>query len=436
MEFLFIGFLFTIFVTFALALFFRRVVPTNEVHIIQSGKNTTSYGKDSGHGNVYYQWPSWLPRLGITSIQMPTAVFPVNLKDYEAYDNGRLPFAVDVTAFFRISDSNIAAQRVSSFSELVSQLTTVVQGSIRSVLGRHEIEEIMHGRATFGEAFTNEVNEQLANWGVVTVKNIELMDIRDGDHGHAIENIMAKKKSEIESQSRQEVAKNKRAAEVAEIEAKREVDLQAQQAKQAVGLRTVEAEREVELSKQQATQQIKETEKVTKEKEMAVIQVAEVKKAEITREINLVKADQERQQTVIAAEAQLEKEKRQAEGTEAQGVAEAAAEKAKQLAPVEAQIVLAKEIGTNTGYQQYLITLRRVEAEQIIGVEQAKALDKADIKIIANTGSAPDGIKSVSELFSSKGGTQIGAMLEGMMNTETGKAALKTLGVNSNGALQ
>lgn len=29
-----------------IALFLRRVVPTNEVHIVQSGKSTVSYGKD------------------------------------------------------------------------------------------------------------------------------------------------------------------------------------------------------------------------------------------------------------------------------------------------------------------------------------------------------------------------------------------------------
>jgi flotillin len=36
-------------------------VPTNEVHIVQSSKKTTSYGKDTGHGNTYYEWPTWLP---------------------------------------------------------------------------------------------------------------------------------------------------------------------------------------------------------------------------------------------------------------------------------------------------------------------------------------------------------------------------------------
>lgn len=39
----------------------RSVVSTNDVHIVQRGKRTVSYGKDQADGNVYYAWPSWLP---------------------------------------------------------------------------------------------------------------------------------------------------------------------------------------------------------------------------------------------------------------------------------------------------------------------------------------------------------------------------------------
>ena len=39
----------------------RRVVPTNEVHIIQRGSETISYGKGSkeNRGNVYYEFPAY-----------------------------------------------------------------------------------------------------------------------------------------------------------------------------------------------------------------------------------------------------------------------------------------------------------------------------------------------------------------------------------------
>lgn len=424
------------FVTVLAALFLRRVVSTNEVHIVQSSKKTTSYGKDTGHGNTYYEWPSWLPFLGITKIVLPVSVFDLDLNSYEAYDKGRLPFVVDVKAFFRITDSDVAAQRVSSFEELHNQLKAVVQGAVRVILASSDIEEIMQGRSRFGTEFTKEVDEQLASWGVSTVKNIELMDIRDGKDSAVIHNIMAKKKSHIEMESRTEVAKNRKSAEVAEIEAKKEVDLQSQSASQSVGLRTIEAQREVELQNQAKIQAVKEQERATKEKEMSILKVQEVRKAEIEKEVQLVQAARSKETSILVAEGQRETmtlnaegllaaKKREAEGITLEGTAKAEAEKAMQLAPVQAQITLAKEIGSNSEYQKYLITIEQIKATQAVGMEQAKALTEADVKIISNTGGTPgSGVSDVMDLFSSKGGTAVGAMIEGFANTPKGQELL------------
>lgn len=418
-----------------LALCFRRVVPANQVHIVQSANKTISYGTATGKGNTYYQWPSWIPFLGVITSKLPVDNFNIELDGYEAFDKDRVPFVVDVMAFFRISDTNTAAQRVASFEHLTEQLTNVVRGAIRVVLANNSLEEILSGRSTLGEQFTREVNQHLAEWGVTAVQNVEIMDIRDAKESKVISNIMEKKKSQIEMESRTEVAKNKKTAQIAEIEAQREVDLQKQQASQSVGLRTIEAEREVELQRQAKLQTVKEQERLTKDKEMNVLKVEQLRKAEIQREVEVVKAEQNRQTTVLAAQAQketavlaaegqLESKKREAEGIALEGAARAEAEKALQLAPVQAQITLAKEIGSNESYQKYLITVKQVEAQQAVGMEQAKALKEAEIKVIANTGNAANGLTSVTDIFSSKGGTEIGAMLEGLANTDTGQKLL------------
>ena len=419
------------FVMALVPLLYRIVVPTNEVHIVQSSKATVSYGKDTGNGNTYYKWPSWIPKLGVTRVILPTSVFDLDLSAYEAYDKGRLPFVVDVKAFFRITDSNVAAARIASFDELNDQLKDVVQGAVRTILASSEIEEIMQGRSKFGKEFTDEVSEQLKTWGVAPVKNLELMDIRDSKDSVVIRNIMEKKKSQIEKESRVEVAKNKQLAQTAEIEAQQQVDLHKQNAAQSVGLRTVEAQRQVEIAQQEKTQAIKEQERLTKEKEMAVFRVAATRQAELEREASLVKADQDKQTTILEAEATLEAKRRDAEAIRIQGEARASAEKAIQLAPVEAQIVLAKEIGSNESYQKYLVTIKQVEASQAVGMEQAKALEKADVKIISNSSGPVEGLNSVLDLFSSGGGMKVGAMLEGLSQTEAGKALLTKAGIGS-----
>jgi len=169
------------------SLIWRVVVQPNEVHIVQSSSGTKTYGRASSDvntadgddtmetsGNSYYNWPAWIPIIGVQQVSLPLSVFDLQLNNYEAYDIGKVPFVVDVVAFFRISHPAIAAKRVDSLSELNMQLEYILQGAVRTILAKHEIEDIMMERSTFGQMFTVETEAQLKSWGVSNVKNIEL----------------------------------------------------------------------------------------------------------------------------------------------------------------------------------------------------------------------------------------------------------------------
>jgi flotillin len=418
-------FAFVVFVV--MAILFREVVPTNYVHIVQSTNKTTSYGKDQKAGNTYYHWPSWVPRFGVKVIKLPVSVFDVELNDYAAYDKERVPFLVDIMAFFRIDDSNMAAQRVADFDELQAQLEGILQGATRSILAKAEIENILEERAAYGLAFTEAVTDQLKAWGVANVKNIELMDIRDAKDSHVIANIMAKKQSLIEKESRVAVAANIQAAKEAEINAERAVQVRAQEAAEQVGVRTAEKTRKVGIADQESLQAIKEQAKLTAEKEMAVAKVNQVRLAEITKEVNLVQAEQEKQVNITVSTGQLEAAKLHAEGVQVEGRAKGEAEKAVLLAPVAAQITLAEKIAQLPAYQQYLVSIRSIEKDEAVGKVQAEALKEADIKVIANTGEPVQGVSSVMELFTPKGGTQVGAMIEAFKQTPAGEQVMKAL---------
>lgn len=413
----------------------RVVVPTNMVHIVQSGRKTVSYGKGRAAGNVFYQWPSHIPFIGVTVTELQESVFTVELNNYEAYDSGRLPFKVDVRAFYRISDSDVAAHRVSSFAQLQAQLQAVLQGAVRRVLATNPLESIMQDRSKLGGEFTQEVDPQLTEWGVQTVKSIEFMDIRDHDGSQVIANIMAKEKSRIDMESRIAVATNSQAAQSREIEAQQAVQIRKTEAEQMIGQRQAEAQKNVGLAGQQAQQEVLAQTKITAEREMDVKRVNEVQQASIDKDVAEVHAQQikavsvteaegQAQQTEIVAKGNLEASKRAAEGIKVTGLAKAEAEAAMLQAPVTAQVNLAKEIGSNDGYQKYLIGVRQVEANQAVGVAQAEAIGKANVKVIANGGTVSGGISSIAEIFSSKGGTAIASMLEGLAQTEEGSALL------------
>lgn len=416
-----------------ISLMFRRVVSTNMVHIVQSRRKTTPYGTGQTAGNVYYAWPSSIPFFGVTVIRLPVSNFDLSLKDYEAYDKDRVPFKVDITAFFRINNTALAAQRVSSTEELNQQLNLIVQGAVRKVLASDVIDSIMLERSKFGAQFTAEVCEQLKEWGVESVKAMELMDIRDTSGSKVIANIMAKKTSNIEMLSRVEVATNMQKAETAEIDARQIVAVRQQEADQLVGQRTAEKEKAVGISQELSHQEVLAQAKTTKIREMEVSQVQQVRTAEIERDKQVVAAEQDKQTRVIIADGTLEAQRKEAEGIQTIGQAKASAEQAMQMAPVAAAIALAKEIGSNEGYQKYLAMIEAIKAYITVGSEQAKALQKAEVKVISNSGTATGGVKNVMELFSSKGGTEMGAMIEALAQTPMGKAAMSALGIGSVG---
>jgi flotillin len=441
----------------------RRIVPTNVVHIVQRGNQTVSYGTKK-ESNVYYEWPGWLPKLGVTVRVLPVSNFDVELKRYEAYDKDRVPFVVDVKAFFHISDTNVAAEKVESFQELKSQLENVVQGAVRSILAKSKLEEIMEERSVFGKQFTEAVNTDLKNWGVEAIKSIELMDVRDAEGSHAIQQIMAKRMSAIDMESRIEVAKNQKAAKQAELEARKEIEVTTAEtekiageaqalSQQAIGIAKAESMKRTGIAAQESESEIAKAQRLTAEQKMEVVKINQIKQAEINKEQEIILAEQEKQKMEInaaadkfrvetEAAAQLEAKKKQAEAIKtigeseaeiikAKGVAEAESKKAMELAGVTAQTTLAKEIGENKSYQEYLIRVKEVEVSQVVGVAQyesiAKALASADLKLLVNSGDVHSGIGKLTDLFSAKGASQLNGLVEGLKQTEEGKNLLSML---------
>jgi flotillin len=421
----------------------RTVVPTNMVHIVQRHSATTEYGQGRAGGNVYYKWPKHIPVLGLSVSEFTESIFQIPLMDYEAYDAARLPFVVDIAAFFRIKDAAKVAQRASSFATLEAQLKTILQGAIRSILAKNTLDDIMAKRSIFADQFTEEVQGQLVEWGVVTTKPIELMDLRDAKGDKVIANIMAKEQSRIEKESRIVVALNKQEAEQKEIDAGRQVELQRQEAQQQVGVRSAKKEQEVGIAAEQARQEIAAQSKVTTERDMDVKRVQDTRQAEINRDVAKVQAEQQKSVMEIKAEAEKtvlitkaegdklasittaegkkESSVLEAFGIQSIGEAKAAAERAMLQAPVDTQISLAKEIGGNQEYQEYLITIRKIEAQQAIGIEAAQALKGADLKVIANSGDVSSGVNKLLDVVSPAGGTSIAGMLAGLAQTEQGQ---------------
>jgi len=276
------------------------------------------------------------------------------------------------------------------------------------------------------------VDSQLKAWGVTTVKSIELMDIRDANGSKVIHNIMAKKQSHIEMESRVELAKNKQTADIAEINAKRDTEMQAQVALETIGKKKAEVAQTVGIAEEQSSQKVQEEVKTTTVNRMAVQKVNDVRTAEIRKEVAVVQAEEKRSVQVVAAQATKEAQVFEAEGdlvvatneakaVQLHGEAKANAEKLMLMAPVDAQVTLAKELGKETDFQNFQVRLKEVDANRDVGIAAANALVKAESKIIVTAGSASEGMKTLGSVFSPTGGMNLAGMVEGFMQTDAGK---------------
>jgi flotillin len=55
------------------------------------------------------------------------SIFTLELNGYEAYDVGKVPFQVDITAFFEIKEPVLAAEKIFTINELKEQLNETVK---------------------------------------------------------------------------------------------------------------------------------------------------------------------------------------------------------------------------------------------------------------------------------------------------------------------
>lgn len=306
---------------------YRTVVPTNMVHIVNSSSGRRVYGKDSEFGNTYYSFPDWIPKIGVNVTQFPTSNFGVELLDYAAYDHKRLPFQVDVQAFFVMENADIVSQRVSDFRELKDHLQKIVSGAVRKVTASLPLERILSARSELSLEFDAEVSEQLKDWGVKAVNSIEFMNIKDANGSTVIQDIQQKEESRINRESREVQAENEQAAKIKEIEAQRKVAMEQENAAQQVGTRTAEKNQAVGIAQEQSKQAVAEQNKLTTEKNMEVKRIEETRAAEIAKEVALTLAEQKRQEITINAESQKVAEITEAEAEKQKQVLAAQAEK-------------------------------------------------------------------------------------------------------------
>lgn len=107
----------------------------------------------------------------VVTVQLRTVVVDVPSQDVISRDN--VSVKVNAVIYYRIVDPDKAVLNVENFSVATSQLA---QTTLRSVLGKHELDEMLAERDKLNQDIQEILDSQTDQWGI-KVSNVEIKHV-------------------------------------------------------------------------------------------------------------------------------------------------------------------------------------------------------------------------------------------------------------------
>ena len=104
-------------------------------------------------------------------VDLRTLVYDVPTQDVISRDN--VSVKVSAVIYFRVTDPERAIINVEDFFEATSQLA---QTTLRSILGQHELDEMLAQRDKLNQGIQKLLDEQTESWGIKVI-NVEIKHI-------------------------------------------------------------------------------------------------------------------------------------------------------------------------------------------------------------------------------------------------------------------
>src|SRR5213083_566726 len=108
-------------------------------------------------------------------VRVDLRTITLNIPPQEVITKDNVPVRVNAVAYFRIVEPNDAIVQVENFMVATSQ---IAQTTLRSVLGQHQLDELLSEREKINAILQEIIDEQTAPWGIkvsiVEVKDVEI----------------------------------------------------------------------------------------------------------------------------------------------------------------------------------------------------------------------------------------------------------------------
>jgi flotillin len=397
----------------------RGVVPPKYADVVTRKGAVEIYSADKtvteerGTNTVYYQFPWWMPFIGVIVTRMSLENMEIKIENYQTFAKGNARFTIDASVYCRVNNVLEAAQRFpgKTMTDFKTGIQEIIIAAIRKTTANFAVEDVIAKRSEIADHVLSDIKDDMLRWGVEII-NVSIVDFKDSDHTSVIHDISAKKEAEINSLSRQEIATRKRQAEISEVEAY-----------QAAQTRKIEVEESVGKREEEKNQVVSTEKKRAVEKAMDVERASKVMFAEIEADAKVRTADGEKRMAIELAEGEKQKLELtgRGEGAKIEAMGSAEAEIIRKKGTSEADVLRAKKFAEAEGLdkyadaqrkqQEYATAIRTIEKDERIGLALAEALANATIKYYGS-GKPED----FMDLFTPKGGLSTAGSFSTLMD--------------------
>src|SRR6202171_6241994 len=114
-------------------------------------------------------------------VKVDLRTITLNIPPQEVITKDNVPAKVNAVAYFRIVEPKDAIVQIEDFMVATSQ---IAQTTLRSVLGQHQLDELLSERDKINAILQTIIDEQTAPWGIkvsiVEVKDVEIPQSMQG----------------------------------------------------------------------------------------------------------------------------------------------------------------------------------------------------------------------------------------------------------------
>lgn len=341
------------------------ITPTKKM-IISSDDSIATDGK-----KTYFAIPSAIPFFG-RQVRIMDLTIEEIVQNQESYEKNQARFNVKSSTKFRISNVKRAAETYDDDDDLKKQLEEVIVSSTNAIASNYDVVEMRSKKQEMSIAIQKEMDDDLKQWGLELV-SFQLIDFNDTKDSEIISDISRRREVEIQARTREENAEKLKEARI------KEADAEEKARTREIAKEQVVAEREENMK-----QKIAEQQKLAEEKRFEVVRVQQIQQANINKEQAIIKANEDKETEVIRRETK----RLQGEGDklrqEEQAKGDAAPIREKGLAEAEAKEKLQDALNKfGDKAIRALVAEKIVDMQKFVGIEAAKALAVADVKIFS-----------------------------------------------------